>query len=211
MPLLLFLHLFLTLKEWLRKCLGMRRFFPFTQAPVLLVSLLLLPGLTGKLWRASMCLYTSTPSLSPLMRPPASDFFLQLLPPVPVPWPSPLLCPMLATAQWHSIGCFGSPSSGSGVPLLSSVLVGSSSPQLPYSCPECHCTADIFGDHQVGCGGNGDRIMRHNAISDVIFCATQSAALAPSIEFPNLISDSLSRPADIYLPTLESWSSCYFG
>ena len=45
--------------------------------------------------------------------------------------------------------------------------------------------------------------MRHNAIRDVIFCAAQSAALAPSIEFPNLISDSLSRPADIYLPT---WS-----
>ena len=100
------------------------------------------------------------------------DFFLQLLPPVPVPWPSPLLCPMLVTGSmafhqllWVSI-------SRIGVSMLSSVLVGSS----PYSCPECHGTADIFGDHQVGCGGNGDRIMRHN----VIFCAAQSAALAPS-------------------------------
>ena len=108
-------HLFLTLKEWLRKCLGMRRFYPLTPAPVLLLSLLLLPGLTGKLWRTSMCLYTSTPSLSPLMRPHTSDFFLQLLPPIPVPWPSPLLCPMLATGSmafhrlfWVSISRIGS-------------------------------------------------------------------------------------------------------
>ena len=25
-----------------------------------------------------------------------------------------------------------------------------------YYCPECHGMADYFGDHQVGCGGNGD-------------------------------------------------------
>ena len=76
-----------------------------------------------------------------------------------------------------------------GVPLHSS----------PYSCPECHNTAHPFGDHQVGCGGNGDRITRHNAIRDVVFIAAQSAAL----EMPNLIPDSLSRPADVFLPT---WS-----
>ena len=35
-----------------------------------------------------------------------------------------------------------------GVPLHSST----------YSCPECCGMADRFGDHQVGCGGNGDRI-----------------------------------------------------
>ena len=80
-----------------------------------------------------------------------------------------------------------------GVPLHSS----------PYSCPECHNTADPFGDHQVGCGGNGDRITRHNAIRDVVFSAAQSAALALSKEMPSLIADSLSRPADVFLPT---WS-----
>ena len=45
--------------------------------------------------------------------------------------------------------------------------------------------------------------MRHNAIRDVFFSAAQSAALAPSIELPNLIPNSLSRPADIYIPTLS--------
>ena len=34
----------------------------------------------------------------------------------------------------------------------------------PFPCPECRGTADIMGDHQVGCGGNGDRISRHHAI-----------------------------------------------
>ena len=78
-----------------------------------------------------------------------------------------------------------------GVPLHSS----------SYSCPECHNTADPFGDHQVGCGGNGDRITRHNAIRDIVFSAAQSAALAPSKETPNIIPDSSSRPADVFLPT----------
>ena len=73
----------------------------------------------------------------------------------------------------------------------------------PYPCPECHGTADIFGDHQVGCGGNGDRISRHNSIRDVVFTAAQSAALAPSKETLGLAPGSLSRPADVFLP---SWS-----
>ena len=78
-----------------------------------------------------------------------------------------------------------------GVPLHSS----------PYSCPECRSIADEFGDHQVGCGGNGDRIARHNAIGDVLFSAAQSAALAPVWEATNMISNSQSRPADIPIPT----------
>ena len=74
-----------------------------------------------------------------------------------------------------------------------------------YSCPECRSTADAYGDHQVGCGGNGDRIARHNAICirDVLFSAARSAALAPTREAPSLVLDSHSRPADILLPT---WS-----
>lgn len=72
-----------------------------------------------------------------------------------------------------------------------------------YPCPECHSIADEFGDHQVGCGGGGDRIMRHNSIRDVIFSAAQSAALAPTREAPGVIPVSLSRPADVLLPT---WS-----
>ena len=70
-----------------------------------------------------------------------------------------------------------------------------------YSCPECHSLADPFGDHQVGCGGNGDRISRHNAVRDVLYSAAQSAALGPTREAAGLVAGSMSRPADLLLPT----------
>ena len=77
-----------------------------------------------------------------------------------------------------------------GVPLHSS----------PYACPECLATADEYGDHQIGCGGNGDRIFRHNAVRDVLYTAAQSAALAPTHEAVGIASESLSHPADVFLP-----------
>ena len=77
----------------------------------------------------------------------------------------------------------------------------------PYPCPQCHCTADVFGDHQVGCGGNSDRISRHNALRDVLFTAAQSGALAPCREASGVIPDSLRRPADILLPNWHQGQS----
>ena len=69
-------------------------------------------------------------------------------------------------------------------------------------CPFCKVerVADPMGDHQVGCGGNGDRIHRHDSIRDALFSAAQSAALAPRKEVPSLIPGSSSRPADVFLP-----------
>ena len=77
-----------------------------------------------------------------------------------------------------------------GVPLFGKV----------YRCPECGLNADIMGDHQVGCGGNGDRISRHNNIRDVLFNAAQTAALGPRKEAPGMVPNSSARPADILLP-----------
>ena len=70
------------------------------------------------------------------------------------------------------------------------------------SCSACgkSAAADPLGDHQVGCGGNGDRIYRHDSIRDALFSAAQSAALAPRKEVPTLIPGTRSRPADIFLP-----------
>ena len=75
--------------------------------------------------------------------------------------------------------------------------------QADSICSVCHSSADIFGDHHVGCGGNGDRIHRHNSIRDAIFTAAQSAALAPLKEFSHLIPNRQSRPADIFLPNWD--------
>ena len=77
----------------------------------------------------------------------------------------------------------------------------------PFPCPECRSIADSLGDHQVGCGGNGDRISCHNAIRDVVFSAAQSATLAPSKETPGLVPCSQSRPTDI----LPNWSCGRFA
>ena len=67
----------------------------------------------------------------------------------------------------------------------------------------CQALADPFGDHHVGCGGNGDRIHRHNSIRDAIFSAAQTAALAPRRELPSLIPGSQACPADIFLPNWD--------
>ena len=78
----------------------------------------------------------------------------------------------------------------------------------PFPCPECRSITDSFGDHQIRCGGNGDRIFQHNAIRDVVFSAAQSAALAPSKEtvwslvlsFAQQTSSSLTGAVVILLP-----------
>ena len=54
-------------------------------------------------------------------------------------------------------------------------------------CPICQVVADPLGDHQVGCGGNGDRIHRYDSVRDALFSAAQTAALAPRKEVPSLI------------------------
>ena len=70
-------------------------------------------------------------------------------------------------------------------------------------CPICQVAPDPFGDHQVGCGGNGDRILQHDSIRDAVFSAAQSTALVPRKEVPSLILGTLSRPADIFLPNWQ--------
>ena len=44
-------------------------------------------------------------------------------------------------------------------------------------CSICQGTADPYGDHHVGCGGNGAWIFRHDSIRDALFSVAQSAAL----------------------------------
>uniref|UniRef100_A0A1X7TH43 Uncharacterized protein n=1 Tax=Amphimedon queenslandica TaxID=400682 RepID=A0A1X7TH43_AMPQE len=80
-----------------------------------------------------------------------------------------------------------------GITLFSSDIV----------CPLYTRACDSLGDHSVACGGNGDRILRHNTLRDVLFTAAQAAALSPRREVPSIVPGSYSRPADLYLP---NWS-----
>lgn len=67
-------------------------------------------------------------------------------------------------------------------------------------CPICSSSADPSGDHALACGGKNDRVLRHNSLRDIVFSAVQSAALSPRRKVPSLVRDSLSCPADVYLP-----------
>ena len=88
--------------------------------------------------------------------------------------------------------------------MLVDVLVGCPLRQQPLPRPKFCGTADIFGDHQVGCVGTGDRISQYNSIRDV-FSVAQSAALAHLKGISGLVPGSLSHPADVFLPNWSCW------
>ena len=67
-------------------------------------------------------------------------------------------------------------------------------------CPVCQRSADVYGDHQVGCGRNSDRIYIHDTIRDALFSVAQTAAIAPRKVVPSLNLGTSSWPADVYLP-----------
>ena len=75
-------------------------------------------------------------------------------------------------------------------------------------CPICLRAVDQFGDHQVGCGGNGDRIHRHDFVRDALFSAAQIAALAPPKKVP-LIPGTRSRQSDIFLPIWQTGQATF--
>ena len=66
-------------------------------------------------------------------------------------------------------------------------------------CSVCQVVTDGFGDHQVGCGENGNHILRHRGLRDALFSAAQSAALASRRKVTSLILETNSRPKDMYL------------
>lgn len=154
-------------------------------------------GVPGWHWHSSAA--TSTLSLHRWGFIPASPFVSPLH---PLSSPGSVICP--AARRWlaecGAIILLGAPSPGSWVPVLLAVLARDSPAQHLISLPSMPWHRRHHGCHQVGCGGNGDRISCHNAIRDVLFTAAQSAALAPSKETPGLVPSSLSRPADISLP-----------
>ena len=67
-------------------------------------------------------------------------------------------------------------------------------------CHKSKFLKDIYGDHQVGSGGNGDHIRCHTSIQVVMFAAAQLAALTPSREASGMVPGSS--------PELELWLSC---
>ena len=61
-------------------------------------------------------------------------------------------------------------------------------------CPVCQAVADLFRDHQVGCGGNRDRIHQHDSLRDALYPTVQFAALAPSKKGSAVTHPWISQP-----------------
>ena len=132
--------------------------------------------------------------------PPTTPSSHQPLMPAPEPWPYHGQSPMLEIgSKWFHLQLH---LHDREFRLCLCYWLGLRLQSRESGCPFCTrgLVADSFGDHQVGCGGNGDRIHRHDALRDVLYAAAQSAALAPRKETPSLIPGSYSRPADVFLP-----------
>ena len=71
-------------------------------------------------------------------------------------------------------------------------------------CPACPKFSDVYGDHAISCGTEGERIARHNHLRDTLYHTCASAALAPTKEGRALLPGTNARPADVFLP---HWSS----
>ena len=67
-------------------------------------------------------------------------------------------------------------------------------------CPACRQPSDVMGDHALGCGSQGERIMRHNLLRDVLYQTAAAAMLGPVKEGRFLLPGRDARPADLLIP-----------
>ena len=70
--------------------------------------------------------------------------------------------------------------------------------EIRCPCPDCDAASDVYGDHAIACGFQGDRNSRHNIIRDEIYNTAKAAG--PTKEELGIVDDDNSRPADIKVP-----------
>ena len=68
------------------------------------------------------------------------------------------------------------------------------------NCPACSAPSDVYGDHAIACGYQGERNSRHNILRDEIYNTAKAAGLRPTKEERGLIDEDESRPADVKIP-----------
>ena len=63
------------------------------------------------------------------------------------------------------------------------------------ACSLCGETLDRWGDHALCCGGGGDRVLRHNAVRNIVCSAVaEFTSVSPELEKPGLLLPP--RPPD---------------
>jgi len=71
-------------------------------------------------------------------------------------------------------------------------------------CPLCVQTINIYGDHATCCANNGDLIIRHNAIRNLVNSIATDGILSPVMEKKGILGvTSGRRPGDVSIP---DWS-----
>ena len=76
-------------------------------------------------------------------------------------------------------------------------------------CPKCDAVLDTHGHHSGMCLAGGERVLRHNALRDLVYSWAERACLRPEKERaglllpqrPDDVSSARRRPADVYLPS----------
>jgi hypothetical protein len=69
-----------------------------------------------------------------------------------------------------------------------------------WACPACGKPSGYFGDHAISYAAEGSRIGRHDRLRDHLYSIAMGACLSPQKEARGLLSSSLSKPGDIFLP-----------
>ena len=71
-------------------------------------------------------------------------------------------------------------------------------------CPLCTQIINKFGDHATCCTSNGDIIIRHNAIRNLLDSIGSDGMLSPIMEKKGILGPTVGRrPGDV---TLEKWT-----
>ncbi len=68
-------------------------------------------------------------------------------------------------------------------------------------CPECMQPINIYGDHATCCARNGDLVIRHNAVRNLVYSIASDGLRQPVLEKKGILGPTTGRrPGDVTIP-----------
>ena len=69
------------------------------------------------------------------------------------------------------------------------------------SCPLCMQLINVYGDHATCCAKNGDLVVRHNALRNLVYSIASDGLLKPVLEKQGILGPTTGRrPGDVAIP-----------
>ena len=69
------------------------------------------------------------------------------------------------------------------------------------SCPLCMQPINVYGDHATCCAKNGDLVVRHNALRNLVYSIASDGLLKPVLEKQGILGPTTGRrPGDVAIP-----------